>query len=356
MSSAEKPPKKKRKGKNSNSGNISSATNISTCSPSGMAASPMGTMSPIMNNMPQTPMYGNPQNSITPVPYPHFSGMVPTQGPPYHMALSAPHPSSSPPGDSTPPWARDIILKVDALSEKLKILDSISVTVNELKRDMNTIQERVSDVEKSQNFINTQFEENKVAVMNVERDLNNIKQAVDSAITCNKSLSDDIVDLQARSMRDNLLFFGIDEAADNDVNENCIEAVQKFCAEKLEIDDTLVLERAHRIGKRKQGKPRPIVVKFNRFQQRETVRHSSSKLKDSRYSITEQYPKPIQENRKRLWPIYKEARAAKKRVSMVRDKLYIEGQLYTGPLPQLHNTDETAPKDYTERRGRGRNH
>ncbi|KAK3092735.1 hypothetical protein FSP39_006730 [Pinctada imbricata] len=127
-------------------------------------------------------------------------------------------------------------------------------------------------------------------------------------------------------MRDNLLFFGPAEPVD-DSRENCISLTDQICSDKLGIDSPSVgqsIDRAHRIGRRNRGgKYRPIVVKFNDYKVREKVRSQSYRLRNTRYSIQEQYPKPISDRRKELQPIMHEARRRGDHVTLVKDKLYI---------------------------------
>jgi hypothetical protein len=86
------------------------------------------------------------------------------------------------------------------------------------------------------------------------------------------------------------------------------------------------IERAHRLGKRKHGKHRPIVVKFNSFVDREKIRLSSKNLKETRYGIQEQFPKEIKERRNALIPLWKRARSENKKAVLITDKLFVDGR------------------------------
>ena len=159
----------------------------------------------------------------------------------------------------------------------------------------------------------------------------------------NASLTSEITDLQARSMRDNLLFFGLDEAGTPDERraENCAEKILSFCSDMLNIPDaqsTIKVERAHRIGTYQNGKRRPIVVKFNHYPDKLTVKQRAREVfpnpgpnnpTESRYRVGDQFPKAIQERRKQLIPILVKAKNDKKRAFLSYDKLCIEGTMYT---------------------------
>ena len=55
----------------------------------------------------------------------------------------------------------------------------------------------------------------------------------------NENLKEEIVDLQGRSMRDNLLFFGFEECrtSEDPANEQCINKILQFCEAQLGIQN-----------------------------------------------------------------------------------------------------------------------
>ena len=71
---------------------------------------------------------------------------------------------------------------------------------------------------------------------------------------------------------------------------------------------------------------------------------SATKLKNTRFSIREQFPREVVERRKVLYPVMKRALQEKKRVSMVVDKLYIDGRLYQEELDEGKPEGATGPR------------
>jgi hypothetical protein len=86
---------------------------------------------------------------------------------------------------------------------------------------------------------------------------------------------EDINDLKARSMRENLIFYGILESI-HGINENYSELVKNLLETELKIDNakSITFDRAHRLGPKSGGKVRPI-VKFHDYNSREMVRLKS---------------------------------------------------------------------------------
>ncbi|KAK0140260.1 hypothetical protein N1851_022808 [Merluccius polli] len=81
------------------------------------------------------------------------------------------------------------------------------------------------------------------------------------------------------------------------------------------------IERAHRLGRKKERKSRPVVVRFLNFRTKLDVLERGYKLKDSHYSMFEQFPREIVERRRLLVPIMKEHRAQKIKTRLVRPRL-----------------------------------
>jgi hypothetical protein len=107
-----------------------------------------------------------------------------------------------------------------------------------------------------------------------------------------------------------------------------------FLENTLKIEDTesIQIEKAYRLGKRKNGptKQRPIVDKFTNFKDRAAVKNSSNRLKKTKYGISPHYPREMVERRKKLVPIMLNKRKNGKTAYIVGDKLFINGSLWKG--------------------------
>ena len=109
--------------------------------------------------------------------------------------------------------------------------------------------------------------------------------------------------------RENLRFFGFPESADG--AENTHEVVRKFLSDELEMENAADIEfqRAHRIGKKKTGETRPVIVRFLRFPERELVFRRVRELADDiDIKVYADFPKEISERRKKQWPHLKKSK------------------------------------------------
>ena len=130
------------------------------------------------------------------------------------------------------------------------------------------------------------------------------------------------------SRKTNLLFDNIEE----NTAENLNVVMNKLFRETLRIQTQLEISVCHRIGQISDAKkPRPVIVKFVRLQDRNIVWSARSKLKGSNIIMREHFSKTVELARKKMYPIYKQARSTPqvKKCSLVADKLSINGTLYT---------------------------
>lgn len=208
----------------------------------------------------------------------------------------------------------------------------------------------------------------------------------------NQSLSDSVIDLKCRSMRDNLLFFGIPEGPVSNFfihepinstessplqssesmetersGERTLEAssaehgshlpvrettadrpvivtdyykikVYRFCEDILKIKDpqnTVRIIRAHRIGKFNTEKIHPIVTKFDEEAKPLLKEYLTAvNLRPTPYTVANQWPQDEQERRKSLFPIMHDKRSKGHRAVLVRDKIFVNDVEYV-PSPVI---------------------
>lgn len=130
-------------------------------------------------------------------------------------------------------------------------------------------------------------------------------------------------------MRNNLIFGNINEAPTEEHDET-EKKLRLFLVEKMKLAQHMVeemqFERVHRMGQKMVGKSRNIVAKFSLFKEREIVRKQWKPLQGTGYFVYEQFPKEINDRRRKLLPKLKEAKKAGKKAWLAYDTLYIDGR------------------------------
>jgi hypothetical protein len=108
-------------------------------------------------------------------------------------------------------------------------------------------------------------------------------------------LKSKVLDLQCRSMKNNLVFTGLYQSQ----SENCENKLRGFIRQELEIDHYIEFGNIHRFGRRGTNNARPIVARFIYHNDLQMVLQNAYKLKGSSFGISEQYPAEINNRRKK---------------------------------------------------------
>ena len=213
----------------------------------------------------------------------------------------------------------DVKEMFEIIMGKLSKLDDIDSRVKSIENDLKNMKDSVEFVHAEVKDLKKENESRKAGEKIMDERVKKLEEL-------NSTLRNRVIDLQARSMRDNLIFY----------NENVTDVIHNVLENQLELENAkslVKIDRAHRLGKQdpRSARPRAIVCKLNYYPDKERILANARKLKGSGIAISEQFPEEILKVRKRLYPILKKAKQEKKRVKMVRDKLFIEGQLYVEP-------------------------
>ena len=100
------------------------------------------------------------------------------------------------------------------------------------------------------------------------------------------------------SRRNNVRVIGIPEAQEGE-REDCIKIAEDILQKKFNINSKV--ERAHRDGRRYEGKPRHILIKLLSYRDKvDVMRRARDTLKNDRYFIVDDLT-PIDLQEKRKW-------------------------------------------------------
>lgn len=227
----------------------------------------------------------------------------------------SPGATSSPGSDFT-----DILLSID---QKLTSFDTRLSLMEVLHREFQALRE---SLEFSQQQVVSLAAENEV----LRESVKSLTEGMTRLSGENKNIKESILDLQARSMRDNLVFSGIPEQAEEDPEATVKEFLQKYMKLPTDTVKSISFHRVHRLGGKRPDnrRPRPIVVKFEHFKQKELVKSRGRELRGTDFSVNDQFPKEILERRRSLFPIRRKFLDGGTRAVIAVDRLYVNGQLY----------------------------
>ena len=184
------------------------------------------------------------------------------------------------------------ILKVEN-DAKVETLHRILATKEEV---IGKLQKEIGELQKSYSFLSNENSEIKNKVTANETSINNKIDQIEQKST----------DLEDRSRRNNLVFFGIEEHGDKYNTENCEALVTNILINtgvigKDDIHDQMY-DRAHRLGPKKPGqeRPRPIIVRMTFYKDKQYILSQTHKLKRSTFGISEDFSKYTLSVRKTL--------------------------------------------------------
>ena len=188
-------------------------------------------------------------------------------------------------------------------------LDVMENKVQNLEKGAAVTTEKMEKMEESLEFAMSEIEEMKCGKKEgYERDLKSLEKRCD--------------DLESRSKRNNLVFWGVPEGIE-DTYESCSDFISYILQDVMEIENgkEIEIERAHRspagrLAKAQRGnaqRPRPIHVAFLRFRARDYILRSAASLKDkaikgNRVFITDDVAKCVRDDRKKLVPVKNQLR------------------------------------------------
>ena len=133
-------------------------------------------------------------------------------------------------------------------------LDNLSKDINDLKESL----------ELSQNEYDDKFKNMGDKIQKLEEKINQMKEELHVIQTTKQSWAIEtdanLIDLEDRSRRNNLRFEGIKQH-ENESWEDCENKIYDLLENKLEMNtENVVIERAHRTGKKNKNRSQPIVA------------------------------------------------------------------------------------------------
>lgn len=90
----------------------------------------------------------------------------------------------------------------------------------------------------------------------------------------------------------------------------------------------VAIERIHRLGRPDPNKTRPVIFKLLDMRDKSSILKNGHKLKNTNFSIGEDFSKKVRNVRKKLWESAKPNRDKKEKVALAFTKLYINDKAY----------------------------
>ena len=225
--------------------------------------------------------------------------------------------------------------KFEEMNSRLSKLESVEKKVNSLDDKLNKLWTDLDKrVAKSEDRVSTLQD----TVEAYDYELDNTKEKVTALQAENKKLRESLADLHSKSLMCNLIIGGIKETT-NESPDQTLANVKNYFKDNLKIPDeniaTIEIESARRFGEKKGDKPKNVLVTFKDLKSKNYVKSFRENVnpRETGMFMHDQFPPEIVAQRKKLIPIMKKAREAKKEAYIKYNKLIVEGKVYTdGPF------------------------
>ena len=228
---------------------------------------------------------------------------------------------------------REILLKMTMLDEKMNV---ISTEITEIKQSVKDVNEKVERHEKMFVEMRRGMDDSEKELCCVKEAIENVAEDVEFNRKCVSETDRDVdglkkvmkdlewkaIDGEARSKRNNMIFWGIQKTVKDGAHEtdkSCEVAVREVIRTKLKLDDKrLSIQRVHRLksaASNNKGttyvgssanKPPGIIVFFRDFTDKQEVLRAA---KNSSAKVSEDHPFAIRNARASLMAEVKAARS-----------------------------------------------
>ncbi|XP_072140450.1 uncharacterized protein [Dermacentor andersoni] len=226
------------------------------------------------------------------------------------------------PGPATDAQYKELLAAISALSAKIDSRHTeVMSGLAELKEKQAQLTNQVSDLTTRLTTV-----ESLVESLELNPSSADIPAVVAHAVkTENASLLTCLDDLEDRSRRDNLIFYGISDTP-SETWAQSEKLVCEFLSHhlKFEVPENMVC-RAHRLGSYTANKTRPIIMKFSCSKLKDKILALKSNLKSTGVSVGEDFCRATRQSRKKLLDF---AKASGQTYSIRLNKLFLNKKCY----------------------------
>lgn len=178
----------------------------------------------------------------------------------------------------------EINCKLDVALARIK---EIQEKQKELKKKNASLKECLEFAHNSIKEITKRVETEETTLSKLTKDVNAMSETVTFKCEC-------AIKLESHSRRNNLIFYNITEE-ENESTTMTEDTLYIFMEEKLKMEEekasNICIERAHRLGKRKDdNKPCPIIAKFTFHEDKEHILFIAYKLAGTGLGISQDFP------------------------------------------------------------------
>lgn len=210
---------------------------------------------------------------------------------------------------------------------------ALDVVVRQLNDQVTKLDKKVAELTTSLEFTQREVDDLKSNAKEHEKEkkedrstIDTLNQRLQSSHLKIKELEEKVTYQEDYSRRKNLRISGLEERGD-ETWEQTAAAVTSLLESKLQIPG-IILERAHRVGQRRDARPRPVVARFARYGDRDAAIRRGRHLKGTNIYLNEDLSAASLAIKNAQMPLLKQARAEGKVAFFRHTKLIIRDKTF----------------------------
>ena len=131
---------------------------------------------------------------------------------------------------------------------------AIKLLITDVRSEVKDIKKEIEEFKDSLEFTQREVNDNQDRVMDIETRLEGLKVRIDDQMDTIEKVEDDVEYIENQSRRNNIKILGVEENNTTEKSwDDTEKMVKNIIREKLDINEEINIERAHRVGK-----PRPL--------------------------------------------------------------------------------------------------
>ena len=223
------------------------------------------------------------------------------------------------------------VLRAD-MRHRTSQIESVLTMIGQVSGDLATLLTKLNEHDSKFQEVNDKLDKQNTELTSTKEHVKVVENKLKVTETRLRTLEGQMIDQEARSRRNNLLFFGVQEKE----GEHCTAEVKNIIKNELKLNPAgMLIQRAHRLGGPKTknaigqstNRPRPIIVNFLNYNDKEEIRAARHKLRRP-LGISEDFPLPIKKARDSLVPELLELKnRGKKATILYPARLMSEGKI-----------------------------
>ena len=228
---------------------------------------------------------------------------------------------------------------------------AIKLLITDVRSEMKDIKKEIEEFKDSLEFTQREVNDNQDRVMDIETRLEGLKVRIDDQMDTIEKVEDDVEYIENQSRRNNIKILGVEENNTTEKSwDDTEKMVKNIIREKLDINEEINIERAHRVGKprppsslpsRHDGSkvtPRPIIAKISSWKQKEQILRVAREKKPRGVMFYPDFAKRTLDRRAKRIPELMEHRKNGRIAYFVKDKVVVK----TGRPPARLSKDSTS--------------